>query len=653
MTDFDHSSLGLNAWQAGGYPQSAYIQYGQADIPTYWSYAQQFGLGDNFFTSVASSSTPNHVALLGAGRTGGINRSQNGLGCGSHANRLVYSSDYITGAQYWSYPCYNINSVPSELTANGLTWRYYDTNDTYDAPAIIQSTYGSSRDVHNSSQFIADIQAGNLANVSWVTPLNFANDHPPNDLQSAQNFVADQVNAIMSSAYWPHTAIFITWDDFGGFYDHVTPPVADKIGPGPRVPLIVISPYAKHNYISHAAGEFASFAKFIEANWSLPPIGGRDQLSTVSNLMDYFDFSQTPQSPLILSHLPDSQALIAPIGAAGGTVKLTGAVSPSVGNPSTVFTYGIIYRLTGIPTIHNVTIDGVSHSMTAGSVSSFGQLYTYQTTMPVGSHSFTFTFSDPSQPNGLTTQPFNMPMPGPEVDEFTLTNWLTSISPVTQLVNKPVTFTVNYVSKANIAPTVAELDLDGVPHAMQLQSSGPPCYSCGVNFTYTTSSLSVGQHFYWYRFSDGTTTARYEGSVAPSITPLLLSRSSVSPTSGTTSTAYTFATTYADGVGNVPSQAVLYVDNVPYAMTYQSGSYASGALFQVTLQLPVGSHSFFFVFANSNTSWADPFAPVTYAGPSVGLLSAPPPLQPGTLNVPSHSDNPDLPLPTYGGGDGS
>lgn len=650
MTDYDHSSLGLKAWTVGGYPQTAYIQYGQTDIPTYWAYAQQFGLGDNFFTSIASSSTPNHVALIAGGRSGGIDRSQNGLGCGSHANRLVYSSNYQTGAPYWSYPCYNINSTPAELQADKLTWKYYDTNDTYDAPSIVQATYGSSRDIRNSSRFVTDVQLGRLANVSYVTPLNFANDHPPNDLQSAQNFLADQVNAIMNSSYWSSTAIFVTWDDFGGFYDHVTPMAADKSGPGPRVPLIVISPYAKHGYISHQAGEFASFSKFIEQNWSLPSLGGRDALSTVSNLMDFFDFSQSPQPPLIESHLPDSQALIAPIGAAGGNYKFSGSVTPAVGGPTTVFTYGIIYRLTSSPAVHNVNIDGITHVMSPGPTSSFGLLYTYQTTLATGKHSFTFTFSDPSQPSGVTTQPFNMPMPGPEVDSFELTNPLTSISPVTQLVGAPVSFKVQYVSPSNTAPTLSELDIDGVPYT--LQSDGTKCYSCGVTYSYTTSTLSVGQHFYWYRFSDGSTTARYEGTVAPSITPLLLSHSSISPTTGTASTPFTFSTTYADGVGKAPSGAMVYIDNVGYPMSYVSGSYASGALFQTTLTLPVGNHSFFFLFTNSSTAWADPFAPVTYAGPAVGTLAAPPGVPSGTLNVPNHSDDPDLPLPSYGGGDG-
>lgn len=645
MTDYDHSSLGLKAWTTGGYPQTSYVQYGQSDIPTYWSYAQHFGLGDNFFTSIASSSTPNHVALIAGGRTGGIDRSQNGLGCGSHANRLVYSSSYLTGAQYWSYPCYNINSTPAELSQYKLTWRYYDTNDTYDAPDIIQATYKSSGDVHNSSKFIANIQAGNLPNVAWVTPLNFENDHPPNDTFSAQNWLADQVNAVMNSKFWANTAIFVTWDDFGGFYDHVTPTKADDIGPGPRVPLLVISPYAKAGYISHQAGEFASFSKFIEENWNLPNLGGRDALSTTSDLMDFFDFKQTPLPPLIQPQLPDSQALIAPIGAAGGSVKLSGSVTPAVGGPTTVFTFGIIYRLSTAPTVYNVNIDGTAHQMTAGPTSSFGKLYTYQTTLAVGQHSFTFTFSDPSQPGGTTTQPFNMAMPGPEVDTFELTNPLNSISPVTQLVGKPVTFKVQYVSPSNTAPTLAELDIDGVPY--QLQSDGTTCYSCGVNYSYTTSSLSVGQHFYWYRFSDGTTTARYEGSVAPSITPLLLSHSGVSPTTGITTTQFTFSTTYADGVGNAPLSADVYVDNVAYPMTYVSGSYASGALYQVTMTLPAGNHSFFFVFANSATSWADPFAPVTYAGPNVGATVAPPPPV-SSLNVPTHADDPDLPMTSYG-----
>src|SRR5207248_263315 len=182
----------------------------------------------------------------------------------------------------------NIPNLPQSLQQAGLSWRYYNTVPIWDGPSMIKSLYGSSSDVHNVNQFTNDIQTGNLANVSWVIPTGEATDHPPSLLQPAQNFVTQEVSAIMNSQYWANTAIFVTWDDWGGVYDHVAPPQIDALGLGPRVPLLVISPWAKHGYISHRLGEFSSFVKFIENIFHLPNLGHRDANTMISNLMNYF-----------------------------------------------------------------------------------------------------------------------------------------------------------------------------------------------------------------------------------------------------------------------------------------------------------------------------------------------------------------------------
>jgi hypothetical protein len=172
-----------------------------------------------------------------------------------------------------------------------------------------------------------------------------------------------------------------------------------------------------------------------------------------------------------------------------------------------------------------------------------------------------------------------------------------------------------------------EVDIDGVPYTMQ--STGGTNYSAGVTYKYTTSSLSIGEHYYRYRVDDGSGVAVYEGSVKPWITPITLTGSSVTPTSGTSSTSFTFSTKYANANGNAPTQALVYVDNVGHAMTLISGSYSTGALYQATFTLSASKHSFYFVFADSHTSWADPFAPGTYAGPNVGASAQP--VSPGTI----------------------
>jgi len=114
---------------------------------------------------------------------------------------------------------------------------------------------------------------------------------------AGENWTVAQLNAIMQGPAWPTTAIVLTWDDFGGFYDHVAPPAADQFGFGPRVPLIVISPYVKEGIVSHTVYEFASVLRLIETRFNLSPLTARDAIA--SSLLDVFDFSQAPAPPLI------------------------------------------------------------------------------------------------------------------------------------------------------------------------------------------------------------------------------------------------------------------------------------------------------------------------------------------------------------------
>ncbi|GAC1384512.1 MAG: hypothetical protein NVS4B7_16730 [Ktedonobacteraceae bacterium] len=626
----------LDHGKMDSFPLRSYVQYTQSDIPIYWKYAQQFGLGDNFFASMATSSAPNHMAMVAA-QTGGLDETVNQKGCSSTQNTIVHSKAQ-TGNEYWSYPCYPIASLPQVLNTNHISWRYYASTAAWDAPMIIQSVAQSPNIIRSSTQFVQDVQAGNLASVSWVTPQGGApSDHPPAPLQGGQNFVSQQVSAIMNSQYWSSTAIFVSWDEWGGFYDHVTPPPVDGLGLGPRVPLLVISPYARSGYISHAQGEFSSFVKFVEEDFALPNLGQRDALPATSDLMDFFNFQQTPQPPLILGQIKYSQALKVPsfgAGTNGSGSIIQSALTPVIGGPATVFKFNVIYSLSSTPAIHNVTIDGVDYPMTVvGRAHGKASIYGYSTKLGVGTHSFTFTFSDVS---GTITLPYNgVAFPGPEVHPFTLTQLTTK--PNLVLPDQPVTYAVVYTSPTNTAPTLAKVDIDGTAFDMQPKGKN---YQGGVVYSYTTASLSVGTHYYRFRFDDGSGVAIYEGMDNPIIAPLLLSNSALNPTLGTSTTTFTFQTTYTDAAGTAPTRAMLYVDNVGYPMQYISGSYSTGALFQVQTTLPNGSHSFTFVFADAQSSWADPFAPTTYAGPNVGANAKA--VQPGTLIIPSHDVNPDV-----------
>jgi len=155
------------------------------------------------------------------------------------------------------------------------------------------------RDVVDTSTFLPDVAAGRLPAVSWLLPPTPVSDHPDyGDLCAGENWTVQTVNAIMRSPSWRHTAIFLTWDDFGGFYDHVAPPHLDVYGDGPRVPLIVISPYARPGYIFHETSDFTSVLRFIEELHGLPALTERD--AQANDLLGAFDFHQRPLPPLVL-----------------------------------------------------------------------------------------------------------------------------------------------------------------------------------------------------------------------------------------------------------------------------------------------------------------------------------------------------------------
>jgi phospholipase C len=134
--------------------------------------------------------------------------------------------------------------------------------------------------------------------VSWLLPPGEYSEHPPGSMCEGENWTASVLNAVMQGPDWNSTAVFVTWDDFGGFYDHVAPPQVDQFGLGPRVPLLIISPYAKAGYVSHTVYEHTSVLKFIETRYGLKALTSRD--AAANNMLDSFNFAQAPQAPLLL-----------------------------------------------------------------------------------------------------------------------------------------------------------------------------------------------------------------------------------------------------------------------------------------------------------------------------------------------------------------
>ena len=292
-------------------PYACLEQYYQADIPNYWKYAQTFTLADNMFSSLAGASFPNHLYLI-ASQSGGaiqnpsnIATSPNIWGCDavSTANVLILEPN---GKKYTRFPCFDYATLGDVLDGAKLTWRYYAPSQgqpgyqwsAYDAISHIRNGPDWQTNVMPVSQFITDALPGKLPQVSWVTPPVVSSEHPGAGVCHGENWTVQQINAVMQGPLWRSTAIFVTWDDFGGFYDHVAPPKTDFYGLGPRVPLLVISPYAIPRHISHSRYGFESVLKFIETNWRLQSLTARDSLA--NNLMDAFNFSQSPLSPLIL-----------------------------------------------------------------------------------------------------------------------------------------------------------------------------------------------------------------------------------------------------------------------------------------------------------------------------------------------------------------
>ena len=192
------------------------------------------------------------------------------------------------------------------MDANGVTWRYYAARPPQNGyiwaafDAIRHIRYGSdwtANVISPPTQVLTDIQNGTLAQVTWITPDWRFSDHAGTGATAeGPDWVTNIVNTIGASQFWDSTAIFISWDDWGGWYDHVSPPQVDAMGLGFRVPLIVVSPWAKHSYISHDTHEFGSFLRFTEEVFNLPPLGTRDVVS--DDLLDCFDFTQTP-SPYV------------------------------------------------------------------------------------------------------------------------------------------------------------------------------------------------------------------------------------------------------------------------------------------------------------------------------------------------------------------
>ncbi len=313
--DIDHGWLaahkGVDEGKMDGFNLLAgdllsYTQQWQADIPNYWAYAQNFVLADNMFSSLDGPSFPNHLYTVAAQSGGVISNGTYAPGCDANPSATVQVLNPDTGTVTNVYPCFEFTTIADLMQAAGVSWKYYTPPNPaskalwspLDAVGHIRHSSLWTSNVLDVKQFITDALQGNLPAVSWVISIPLYSEHPSNSTCLGENWTVTQINAVMQGPDWPSTAIFLTWDDFGGFYDHVPPPTVDGFGFGPRVPLLIISPYAKAAYISHTQYEFASVLRFIEEDFNLPSMTGRDAVA--NDMTDSFDFAQAPLPSLLL-----------------------------------------------------------------------------------------------------------------------------------------------------------------------------------------------------------------------------------------------------------------------------------------------------------------------------------------------------------------
>ena len=285
-----------------GYPLEAYTYTDPAEVQPYWTLARQYAFGDEMFQSNAGPSFPAHLYLI-AGQSDLASGNPNDLvwGCDSAPGTVVPMIDPATGkVVHGGFPCFDFPTIADELNARHISWRYYTPGETgrwsaYDAVRHIRySAYWNN--VTRSPAYTpqADARAGHYPSVTFIVPSGQNSDHPASGADRGPAFVASIVNAIGQGPLWKDTAIIITWDDWGGFYDHVSPQALDVYGLGFRVPLIVVSPYAKAGHVSHTHYEFGSILRFIESTYDLAPVGTSDKRA--ADLTDIFDFGQSPRS---------------------------------------------------------------------------------------------------------------------------------------------------------------------------------------------------------------------------------------------------------------------------------------------------------------------------------------------------------------------
>ena len=283
----------------------AYSQFRPSQIPTYYQMAQDYGIDDHFFSTVLASSFPNHLVLLSGSNYHVIDNPfnighhfQRSWGCDAIAATAVQVIE--NGRLRYVKPCFNGPTLADEAQAAGVSWKYYAPIrghfgyiwNTPDAFRHIRFSKLWQEDDLPQVNFIKDVKSNHLPALSWLSADLPDSDHPPTSMCQGENWTSMEINAIETSKAWRHTVIILTWDDFGGFYDHVPPPRESAYSLGPRVPTIVISPYSRPHFVDKQQLDFRSILKFTENAYNLPHLMRYDR--SVNSLSTMLNLNQKP-----------------------------------------------------------------------------------------------------------------------------------------------------------------------------------------------------------------------------------------------------------------------------------------------------------------------------------------------------------------------
>jgi phospholipase C len=267
--------------------------YDDSDLPYYWNLADEYVLFDNYFSSDHGGSFANHMYWVSA-QPGGNRVSENGYA--------------------------DVATIFDRLEERGISWKFYvqnyDPQITYRSLSQVSGNRASqviwvpllnmdrflddpklSSHIVDLNEYFVDLENGTLPEVAYIAPSG-ASEHPPGSIRSGQKFVKSLIQALMRSNSWDSSAFLLLYDDWGGWYDHVSPPQVDENGYGMRVPGLLISPYARRGYIDSTMLDFTSVLKFIEENWGIEPLAARD--TQAKSFMSAFDFSMSAREPVFI-----------------------------------------------------------------------------------------------------------------------------------------------------------------------------------------------------------------------------------------------------------------------------------------------------------------------------------------------------------------